>query len=86
MTEKDILNLGFEKKFSLDTIDGEPDYYYYTKEFTNGLEFISNASDELVNDNWFIEIFNTENLVRYYDVEDVLNLFSLIIKGLQNGK
>ena len=86
MTEKDILNLGFVKQFSFDTIDGEPEYYYYIKKFTDGLEFITNDSNELVDDNWFIEFFNTDKPVRYYDLKDVLNLFNIIKKGLQNDK
>jgi hypothetical protein len=81
MTEKELLELGFVKEFSLGTIDDQPEYYYYTKDFTDGLSFISNASDELDGE-WFVEFFNTEIPVRYYEPEKVKLLFRLIEYGL----
>ena len=70
MLEIDLIKLGFKKKFSLDTIDGKPEYYYYVKDITDGLTFIT----------------NTEVPVRYYNHQDVRDLFDLIEKGLRYGK
>ncbi len=82
MTEKELLELGFVKEFSLDTIDDQPEYYYYTKDFTNGLTFITNASDELGDGEWYVEFFNTEIPVRYCEYDKVKSLFELIEDGL----
>ena len=84
MTEKEILKLGFVKEFSSDTVDNQPEYYYYTKDFTNGLTFITNASDEVTIKGWYIEFFNTEIPIRYYKHQDVRDLFDLIEKGLRH--
>lgn len=81
MTEKELIELGFEKQFSLDSIGEKPEFYYYTKDFTNGLTFITNASDELLDGEWYIEFFNTEIPVRYCEYEKVKSLFELIEDG-----
>ena len=67
MTEKDLIELGFER-----SEDQTPEmtgcdytYHYYTLEFsTNDSVFdrytlISNSSDESKKDDWFVEIFDT---------------------------
>ena len=83
MTEKELLELGFVKEFSLGNIDDQPEYYYYTKDFTDGLSFISNASDEISDSRgWYVEFFNTEIPVRYCEPEKVKLLFRLIEYGL----
>jgi hypothetical protein len=60
MTEKEIQLLGFEKQTSPDN-----DFYYYTLGIANGLSFISSANDEVKNDEWFVEFFDTDPAVRY---------------------
>lgn len=82
MTEKELLKLGFVKEFSLDTIDDQPEYYYYAKDYTSGLSFISNASYEIVDGEWYVEFFETEIPVRYYEYDKVKSLFELIEDGL----
>jgi len=84
MTEKQILELGFDKDFFIDTIENQQEHYYYTKDFTNGLTFITNASDEATAKEWYVEFFNTEIPVRYYKHQDVRDLFDLIEKGLRH--
>jgi len=82
MTEKELLDLGFQKENSSDTIDNVPAFYYYIKDITNGLSFISGCSDE-IDDDWYIEFFNTEIPIRYYDHSTVKELFILIEKGIK---
>ena len=84
MTEKQILELGFDKDFLIDTIENQPEHYYYIKDFTNGLTFITNVSDEATAKEWYVEFFNTELPVRYYNYQDVRDLFDLIEKGLRH--
>ena len=76
--EKDFEELGFEKEVSWDLIDGEPEFYYYIKDITKGLTFITNTDDESRDDGWYVEFFNTDIPVRYYDLDTVKNLFKLI--------
>lgn len=71
MKEQDLIDLGFTKE------NGD-DFYYYVYDFTRGLSLITNASDEVVDNKWFVEIFNTEDEIRFTDKQDVSNLIELI--------
>ena len=82
MLEKDLIELGFEKEISQDLINGEPEFYYYVKEITNGLTFITNANNEIGDDGWYVEFFNTEIPVRYYEHCTVKTLIELIEGGI----
>ena len=57
MTEKDLIDLGFEKVIG--ELD-EPDWYYYTYDFAPGLSLISCGSDELVDGEWVVEFFEAD--------------------------
>ncbi len=81
MTEEQLLGLGFEKEDSVDTVDGKAEYYYYIKDITRGLTFISNASDEVVDGEWSIEFFDTEIPVRYCEFDRVKSLIELLETG-----
>ena len=82
MTEREIQLLGFEQHN--DDAGGDWDtYHYYTYTVTRGLEFISNASDEIEEDGeWFIEFFETGYPVRFYKFEEVQSLISMLEKHL----
>jgi hypothetical protein len=77
MTEKEIQLLGFEKQTSLDN-----DFYYYTLDIANGLSFISSANDEVKNDEWFVEFFDTDPAVRYTNFADFQALLNNLKKHL----
>lgn len=80
MTEGHLRILGFEKQ--TDNSDESNPFYYYTLDITQGLSFISNSNDEVKGDKWFIEFFDTEIPVRYYDYDKVKLLFNLIKDGI----
>ena len=82
MTEKELLKLGFTKECSSEFIDDELDFYYYVKEITDGLTFISNGNDDMEEEEWFVEFFNTEVHIRYYEYTTVKMLFMLIEEGI----
>ena len=90
MTEKELQLLGFTKEVDHGTECSdeagnqwiENAYHYYVYTVTKGLEFISNASDE-VGDNgqWFVEFFETEIPVRFYNFGEVQALINLLEKA-----
>jgi hypothetical protein len=86
MSEKDLLQLGFTKEDSSEFIDDEPDFYYYVKEITNGLTFITNSNYEMEGQDWYVEFFDTEVPIRYYDYSSVKMLFMLIDEGIVKNK
>ena len=82
MSEKELLQLGFTKEYSADIIEDEPDFYYYVKDICEGLTFISNGNDDMEGEEWFVEFFNTEVPIRYYESSTVKMLFTLIEEGI----
>jgi len=86
MSEKELLELGFTKEFGDDVIEDEPDFYYYVKEITNGLTFITNGNDEMEGKEWYVEFFDTEIPIRYYESSTVKMLFMLIEEGIVKTK
>jgi len=89
MTEQDLVDLGFTKyeefnKFDTDylaedaeELQEEP-YYYYVYDLDNNLSFISSDSDseEALNGEWFVDIFDTYPAVRFTDKEEVQQLIN----------
>ena len=71
MKEQDLIDLGFQKQ-------NDDDFYYYTYDFTKGLSLITNANDEVVDNEWVVEIFNTDDKIRFTDKQDVNDLILLI--------
>lgn len=82
MTEREVQLLGFE--INHDDGGGNWDkYHYYTYEIALGLEFISNASDEVKEDGeWFVEVFNTEPNIRFYKFEEAQTLINTLHKHI----
>tara|TARA_R110002020_G_scaffold431389_1_gene641385 strand:+ start:1076 stop:1327 length:252 start_codon:yes stop_codon:yes gene_type:complete len=81
MTEKDLIELGFEKDVIEDSESQNGfDYYYYKKDFYEGLTFLSHGSDEIIDDNWII--YNPDWLdIEIKDIEilkELINVFSKI--------
>ena len=90
MTEKELQLLGFTKEVEHGTECSnesgkkwiEDAYHYYVYTVTKGLEFISNASDEVGNDGqWSVEFFETEIPVIFYNFEEVQALINLLEKA-----
>lgn len=71
MKEQDLIDLGFKKEFG-------DDFYYYTYDFTNSFSLITNANDELVDNKWVVEIFETDGIIKFTDKQDVNDLILLI--------
>lgn len=59
-TEKELIELGFTKEYSSDTTDGVPDFYYFTFDNDAAESLITNASDEIINNKYTVEMFNVK--------------------------
>lgn len=81
MTEKEIQLLGFEKSDVSGEESGENSYHYYTYKITKGLELISCDSDNLLDGEWYVEFFDTEVPVRFFDMVKVQSLISTLEKA-----
>lgn len=80
MTEKEVQLLGFERE---EYGDWDGDHHYYAYEITNGMSFISSASDEAEKDGqWYVDVFNTQEPIRFYKFEEVQSLINMLEKHL----
>lgn len=78
MTEKEIKALGFEKQIEEDNFDP---FYYYTLDIVEGLSFITQSSDEVKNDKWFVEFWDTIPSIKFKDSKVLKNLIELLNKN-----
>ena len=83
MKEEELIALGFEKCFGE---PDEPDWYYFTYDFGNGgFSLITNASDELVDGKWVVEIFE-ESSIRFTKLADLVQLMTIINSNIVKEK
>lgn len=74
MKEQDLVDLGFKKEL-------DDNFYYYVYDFASGFSLITQANDEVVDDEWFVEVFNTGTTIRFTDKEPVETLIKIINKA-----
>ena len=73
MKEQDLVDLGFTKEFG-------DNFYYYTYDFARGFSLITQASDEVVNNEWVVEVFETST-IRFTDKKSIKELIKIINKA-----
>lgn len=79
MKEQDLLELGFEIQYAYAHETGyDEDFYYYRYPFAQHLQLISSSSDEVKNNEWFVEFFDIEAEIRFTNSNDVNKLIILI--------
>ncbi len=80
MTENEIKLLGLEKE-DMGQWDND-ESYYYVLDIANGLTFITPANDEIKNDEWHVEIFNTDPLIRFNEFTEVQGLINQLTNAI----
>jgi len=79
MTIEEIKILGFKR--NVDSSDTSSIFTYYTYEVCNGLTFITNPSDKVpTKDDWYVEFFDTEIPIRYYNFIELRDLLANLEK------
>lgn len=81
MSEENLIKLGFEKQ---EDTSGIKDFYYYTLTITKGLEFITQADDEVIDNQWIVEVFETETPIMYTDSVELEILITSLRKHLKH--
>ena len=86
MKEKELIALGFSKECVEEDVDYDGRYYdpfyYFTYDFGKGFSLITNASDELVDGKWVVEVFEEPN-IRFTTSSDVMALIDLINRNIK---
>ena len=82
MTEKDLIDLGFDK-FEQD--DGEGRYYYYSYDLngeSGGGTLLSLCNDEVENEDWKVFAWDINENLMFDNVEDVKTYINVIEKNI----
>ena len=76
MSEKELISLGFEK---CTDEDFDKPFYYYTLDIVEGLYCITDANDEVENDEWSVELsFDCNPRIKFKDVKSLTELINLL--------
>jgi len=76
MSEKELIKLGFEKQIE---DKAETPFYYYTLDIVEGLYGITDADDEIKNDEWTVELsFDCIPQIKFKDVKSFTELINLL--------
>ena len=76
MTEREIQLLRFQKEEMKEHEEDES--YYYALDIVDGLAFITRSNEEIKNDNWYVEVFNTDPCIRFTEFDEVQSLTNLL--------
>jgi len=76
MTERELILLGFKSE-EIKEYD-EDDTYYYILDIVDGFSLITPTNDEIKNEEWFVEVFNTNPLIRFHKINEVETLVNII--------
>ena len=76
MTERELITLGFLSEEIRE--HDEDDVYYYALDVVDGITFITTTNDEIKDDEWYVDIFNTDPIIRFYDFQEVKGLINTL--------
>lgn len=82
MTEKEITLLGLKSE-PINEYDGD-ETYYYVLDIIDGLTLITPTNEDIKDGNWFIEFFNTDPSIRFYEFGEAQALINQLIKNIHN--
>ena len=80
MTEREIILLGLKSEEIKE--HDEDESYYYVLDIVDGLTLITPTNEEIKDGNWYVELFNTDPFVRFYDFGVVQGLINTITNGI----
>ena len=81
MTEEDLLQLDFTRVVD---DDNGPSYHYYTYD-VGSLCLISQANDKVKNDEWYVELFES-NTIRFTSRTELEIFMTLLINNYRDDK
>ena len=80
MTERELILLGFKSEEIREHDDD--DSYYYVLDIVDGLTFITPTNEEIKEDNWHVEFFNTDPTLRFNEFGEVQALINQLILAI----
>ena len=85
MTEKELISLGFKKQVESYYLPVKDPFYYYRLDIVEGLYCITDANDEVENDEWSVELsFDCNPRIKFKDVKSLSELINLLDKNKED--
>jgi hypothetical protein len=82
--EHELIEEGFERiEVPISESGNENDYYHYQLELNDNFTLISDASDEVNNNNWNVYCYEIDVTIK--DIEDIQTLIALYQKWKKNS-
>jgi len=81
MTERELILLGFKSEL-LKEYDEDDETYYYVLDIVDGFTLITPTNDEIKNNEWYVEVFNTDPLIRLTNINEVETLINILKKSI----
>ena len=83
MKEQDLIELGFKREDVGTEESGDTEnWYYYVYDFVKGFSLITSASNEVVDNEWYVDVFETDEKIRF----TLRSLVEILITVINNGK
>jgi len=76
MTERELILLGFKSEEMRE--HDEDETYYYALDIVDGITFITPPNEEIKEDNWYVDFFNTDPIIRFHEFEEVQTLITVL--------
>lgn len=80
MTERELILLGFKSEEIKE--HDEDESYYYALDIVDGLTFITPTNEEIKEGNWYVEVFNTDPLIRFTEFGELQGLINTLTKSI----
>ena len=80
MTEREIILLGLKSEEIKEHEEDES--YYYVLDIVDGLSFITPTNEEIKDNNWYAEVFNTDPLIRFTEFGELQGLINTLTKAI----
>jgi len=80
MTERELILLGFKSEEIKE--HDEDDSYYYVLDIVDGLTFITPTNEEIKDEKWYVEVFNTDPQIRFHNFGEVQALINQLTKAI----
>ena len=80
MTEKELTLLGFKRE-EVNEYDTD-ETYYYVIDIVDGITFITPTNEEIKNNEWYVEFYNTNPLIRFTEFGEVQGLINQLTRAI----
>jgi len=86
MTERELQKIGFKKVIVYPDESGMDNiYHYYTYDVVEGINLITPANDEIIDDSWYVEFFNTMPIIRFKNANELQTLIKILTQNKEDG-